>query len=114
MSRLLIYSLILFCGVVISAFSQILLKKSAKKHYDSVIKEYLNPLVIIAYGMFFGCTLISVVAMRVVPLSMSPIIEATSYIITPLLSYLILGEKTTRKQAVGMAVIVAGIVVFVI
>ena len=81
MSRLLIYSLILFCGVVISAFSQILLKKSAKKHYDSVIKEYFNPLVIIAYGMFIGCTLISVVAMRVVPLSMSPIIEATSYII---------------------------------
>ena len=114
MSRLLIYSLILFCGVVISAFSQILLKKSAKKYYDSVIKEYLNPLVIIAYGMFFGCTLISVVAMRVVPLSMSPIIEATSYIISPLGCYLILGEKTTRKQAVGMAVIVAGIVVFVI
>ena len=77
MSRLLIYSIILFCGVVISAFSQILLKKSAKKHYDSVIKEYLNPLVIIAYGMFFGCTLLSVIALKVVPLSMSRIIEAT-------------------------------------
>ena len=98
MSKLLIYSLILFCGVVVSAFSQILLKKSAKKHYDSVIKEYLNPLVIIAYGMFFGCTLISVVAMKVVPLSMSPIIEATSYIITPLLSFLILGERATKSS----------------
>lgn len=114
MSKLLIYSLILFCGVVVSAFSQILLKKSAKKHYDSVIKEYLNPLVIIAYGMFFGCTLISVVAMKVVPLSMSPIIESTSYIITPLLSFLILGERATKKQLAGMAVIVIGILIFVI
>ncbi|MGN0596117.1 MAG: EamA family transporter [Ruminiclostridium sp.] len=114
MSKLLIYSLILFCGVVVSAFSQILLKKSAQKRYDSIIKEYLNPQVIIAYAMFFGCTLLSVIAMKVVPLSMSPIIESTSYIITPLLSFLILGEKATKKQLLGMAVIVIGIIVFVI
>lgn len=114
MSRLLIYSLILFCGVVVSAISQIMLKKSAKKHYDSVIKEYLNPLVITAYGLFFGCTLISLVAMKVVPLSMSPVIEATSYIITPLLSFLILKEKMTKKQLLGMIVIVTGILIFVI
>lgn len=114
MSKLLLYSLLLFCGVVISAFSQILLKKSTLKHYDSIIKEYLNPFVIIAYGMFFGCTLISVVAMKVVPLSMSPIIESTSYIITPLLSYLILGEKATKKQLLGMGIIILGIVIYTI
>lgn len=114
MNELVVYSLILFGGVVVSAFSQILLKKSAQKHYDSVIKEYLNPLVIIAYGLFFGCTLVSLVAMKVVPLSMSPIIEATSYIITPILSFLILGEKATKKQLIGMVLIVVGIAVFVV
>lgn len=114
MNKLLIYSIILFCGVVVSALSQIMLKKSAKRKYTSVIREYLNPLVIIAYGMFFGCTLISLIAMKVVPLSLSPIIEATSYIITPLLSYLILKEKMTKKQFLGMVVIITGIIVFVI
>lgn len=114
MSRLLIYSIVLFCGVVISALSQILLKKSARKHYDSIIQEYLNPLVIIAYGMFFGCTLISLFALKVVPLSLSPIIEATSYIITPLLSFFILKEKMTKKQLIGMAVIILGIVIYTI
>lgn len=114
MNELLVYSLILFGGVIVSSISQILLKKSARKHYDSVIKEYLNPLVIIAYGMLFSCTLISVIAMKVVPLSMSPIIEATSYIITPLLSFWILGERATKKQFIGMVVIVVGILIFVI
>lgn len=114
MSRLFIYSLILFGGVVVSAISQIMLKKSARKHYSSVIREYFNPLVITAYGLFFGCTLISLVAMKVVPLSMSPIIEATSYIITPLLSFLILKERMTKKQLVGMVIIVIGILIFVI
>lgn len=114
MSKLLIYSLIHFSGVLIAAFSQILLKMSARKHYDSVIKEYLNPYVICGYGLFFGTTLISLVSMKVVPLSLTPIIAATSYIITPLLSYLILKEKMTKKQLIGMAVIVIGILVYTI
>ena len=45
----LIYSCVLLLGVFVSAISQVMLKKSALKQYDSKIKEYMNPLVIIAY-----------------------------------------------------------------
>ena len=53
------YSCILLLGVFISAISQVMLKKAAMKTYDSPIKEYLNPLVIIAYMMFVGTTFLS-------------------------------------------------------
>lgn len=113
MSELVIYSGIMLVGVIVSAFSQIMLKKSSMKQYDSKLAEYLNPLVIIAYGMFFGCTLISMYALKVVPLSMSPILESISYIITPVLSRIFLKEKMNRGQFMGMVLIVIGIVIFV-
>lgn len=112
MSELTIYSLIMVLSALISAVSQIMLKKSAKKQYPSKLREYLNPLVIIAYGLFVGTTLISIYALKVVPLSMSPILEASGYIFVAVLSYIFLKEKMTRKQLVGMFLILAGIVVY--
>ena len=41
-----IFSCVFLGSVLISSVSQILLKKSADKTYDSRIREYLNPLVI--------------------------------------------------------------------
>lgn len=52
MSELAIYSCILVGSTLISSLSQVMLKKSAQKTYPSKIREYLNPLVIIAYGLF--------------------------------------------------------------
>ena len=84
--ELLIYSGIMLVGVLISSVSQILLKISAGKTYPSKLREYLNPHVIIGYGMFFGCTLISMLALKVVPLSMQPVLEATGYIFVSILT----------------------------
>lgn len=111
-NELLIYSGIMIISVLISSVSQIMLKKSAKKTYESKIKEYLNPLVIIAYILFFGCTFISLYALKVVPLSMSPILEASGYIFVAILSYIFFKERLTKKQLFGMALIVEGIVVY--
>ena len=44
---------LLLFSVFISSVSQILLKKAANKTYKDHIREYINPLVIFAYGMFF-------------------------------------------------------------
>lgn len=112
MGELLIYSAIMLTGVMVSSVSQIMLKKSAQKQYPSKLREYLNPLVIIAYGMFFGSTLISMYALKVVPLSMSPILESAGYIFVAVLSFFFLKEKMTRKQLIGMALIIIGIVVY--
>ncbi len=112
MSRLAIYSVIYVTGVLISAFSQIMLKASAGRKYKSRIKEYLNPLVITAYAIFFGCTLISMYALKVVPLSMSPVLEGTGYIFVTVLSFLFFKERLTIRQLAGMALVLGGIVIF--
>lgn len=102
----------MIASALISSFSQMLLKKSAQKTYPSKIREYLNPLVIIGYGMFFCCTLVSMYALKVVPLSMGSILSASGYIFVAILSYIFFKEKLTKKQLLGMALIIGGIVVY--
>ena len=110
--ELIIYSLILLASVFISSVSQILLKKSAEKQYPSKIREYLNPYVIIGYGLFFGCTILSMYALKVVPLSMSPVLESCGYIFVALMSFFFLKEKFTKRQMIGTVLIIIGVVVY--
>lgn len=53
-------------GVLISSVSQVLLKKAAMRQYETPLKEYLNPWVITAYALFFGATLMTILAYKVV------------------------------------------------
>ena len=94
----LIYACVLLLGVFVSAISQVMLKKSAMKQYDSKIKEYMNPLVIIAY--------------KGIPLSMGPILEATSYIYVTFFGVKIFGEKLNLRKVVAMGLIIFGIIVY--
>lgn len=98
-------------SVFISSISQIILKKSADKKYDSKLKEYLNPLVIIAYGIFFLATLVTIYAYKGIPLSLGPILETTGYLWVSLLGYFILKEKISRRKILGLAVVIVGIFV---
>ncbi|MEE8716952.1 MAG: multidrug ABC transporter [Coriobacteriales bacterium] len=111
-SEVLAYSTILLVSVFISSVSQVLLKKSALKTYDSPIKEYLNPLVIFAYALFLGTTLLSVLAYRGIPLSLGPVLEATGYIYVTVFGVLIFKERITRGKLLALALIVAGIAVY--
>ena len=99
-------------SVFISSISQIMLKSSAGKEYDSKIKEYLNLPVITAYGLFFLSTVATVFAYKYVNLSLGPVLEATGYIWVTLLGSLILKEKVGKKKIAGLAVIIVGIIVF--
>ena len=110
----LLYSCVLLFGVFISAISQVMLKKAAMKKYDSVIKEYMNPLVIFAYVLFVGTTLLSILAYRGIPLSMGPILEATSYIYVTIFGVTIFKEKMNVRKVIALGMIIVGIVVYAI
>ena len=109
---ILIYSLIFVFGVFISGISQVMLKKAAMVKYDSWIKEYLNPRVIIAYGIFFAATLLSIWAYKVIPLSMGPMLDATGYIFVTIFGITIFKEKINAKKWAALALIIAGIAVY--
>ena len=107
-----IFILIYLAGVFVSSIAQILLKKSAGKKYESVIKEYLNPYVIISYAIFFGATFCTIYAYKGVPLSFGPILAASQYVFIVILSKIFLKEKIGLKKFIGLSVIVAGIIVY--
>ena len=114
MSELVLFSLLIVLSSFISSLSQVMLKKAAGKEYTSVLKQYTDPLVVTAYVIFFGCTLISLYALKVVPLSLSPLLESTGYIFIAVMSRLFFREKITRRRLAGMALVICGIVLSVI
>lgn len=113
-TTMIFYSAILLFGVFISAISQVMLKKAAMKHYDSPVQEYMNPLVIFAYVLFVGTTFLSIIAYRGIPLSMGPLLEATSYIYITFFGVTIFKEKMNTKKVTALLLIVAGIVINVL
>lgn len=106
------YIAIWMFSVLISSFSQVLLKIAANKKHESKIKEYLNPIVIIAYGIFFTSTLLTMYALKYVPLTMSPIIESASYIFVPIFGVLMLKEKISKRRLMGMGIMLIGMIIF--
>lgn len=108
------YILIFLASVFMSSVSQVMLKKAAQKSYDSHIKEYLNPLVISAYLIFVGTTLVGVLAYKVIPLSMGPVLEASSYLYVTFFGVKLFGERVNGKKIAALFLIVAGIVVYAV
>lgn len=106
------YAGILLTGTFISAISQVLLKKSALKKYDSILREYLNPEVFFAYLLFMIATLMSVIAYKGIPLSMGPLLEATGYIYITIFGIAIFKEKMNRRKMMALLCIVMGIVFY--
>ena len=110
--QLLLFSGIMIISVLMGGLSQVLLKISAGKTYDKWFKTYLNPHVIIAYSIFVLSTVCTVIAYRVVPLSMAPLWSSVSYMAVTAMSFFILKEHPSKKKMMGFIVITVGIVVF--
>lgn len=105
------YAGILVLGTFLGSVSQVMLKKSALKTYDSPLREYLNPLVIGAYALFVVSTLMSVAAYRGLPLSMGPVLEATGYLFVTAFGVTLFGEKLNPRKLLALGLIIGGIVV---
>lgn len=109
---MILHMAVMLFGVLISSFSQILLKKSAQSEHKSFLSEYLNVRVITAYFILFVSSLLSIVAYRVIPLSMGPVLESTGYIYVAVLGALILKERMNRKKIIGIMLIVVGVLLY--
>lgn len=112
MNKVFVYALIYIAGVLISAFAQVLLKKSADTKKDNIIKEYLNAKTICSYAIFFIATLCSVFAYKYLPLSYGPILGTLEYIFVAILSYIFLKERIKRKKLVGLLIVLVGVFIY--
>ena len=99
-------------GTFISAASQILLKLSTRKSYANKWREYFNFYVIAAYALFVLSTICGVMALRYIPVTLNAALGTSGQIFVPVMSFLILHEKISRRKLCGMALIVLGILIF--
>lgn len=106
-----LYVYLFIFSVFVASLSQILLKKSALTDHKSFIKEYLNPLVIIAYTLFLFSTVVVIIAYKEIPVSIGVILESSGYIFVSILSYVFLKETLNIKQCFGLILILLGIFV---
>lgn len=108
---ILLWLVIMVASIFIAAVSQILLKISANTSHFGVIHEYLNIRVIIAYFLLFLTTIITVLALRYVPLYIAASVEALSQVFVYILGRIVLKEHTNKRKSIGMMIIIAGILI---
>ena len=106
--------LALFGAVILSSVSQMLLKKSAKRSYASVIREYLNPWVIGGYFLLAVSTICVIYAFKGVDFKNGPVIESLGFPLVMILGRIFYGEKLSRNKLIGMALIMLGVMVYYI
>lgn len=106
------YIILLVLAVLVSSVSQIILKKSASKTYNSIFKEYFNLYVITGYGLMVVSTVLVILGLKGVPYKNEPIIESLGYIFVMILSNLILGERISKKKIIGNLLILSGIIIY--
>ena len=106
-----LYILVLLIGIFVGSVSQVLLKKASMRRYYSLVNEYLNPLVILAYLLFFGTTVISIVAYRGIPLSLGAVLECTSYLYITFFGVVIFKETLNAKKVVALSLIIVGSII---
>lgn len=97
---------------VVSACSQMLLKKSSQIKRTSLIREYINPYVICGYGLTFLCMFMMIIAYKGLPLKYGAVLESLVYFYVMILSRLFFREYLTAKRIAGNLIIVAGVAVF--
>lgn len=106
------FVLSMFLSVVVASVSQVLLKKSSLKTYDTVVGEYLNLYVISGYGLLFLSMLLTVYAYSGMDYKNGPVIESLGNVMVLILGYFVFGERISIRKMTGIACIMAGIVVF--
>lgn len=108
------YFLLMLLAELIASSSQIFLKMSSKKSYPSVIREYLNCLVIGGYSLLMVSMVITVFAYQKDKLGYmgTVVMEPISYVFVMILSRIVFKEKISARKIAGMSLIICGIAVF--
>jgi drug/metabolite transporter (DMT)-like permease len=100
-------------GVVMASAGQLLLKWGALRgRHRSLITSFFDPFLIAGYFLMLASTVLSTIALKILPLHVTVSLAPLGFVVVTLLSVLILHEKMRRHHVWGMILILAGIVIF--
>lgn len=106
------YVLLYLSSTFLASVSQVLLKKAALREHKTLLAEYTDWRVILGYGLFVGCTVLTMLAYKGVPLNVGPVLEATGYLYVTIFGVTIFHEKMNPKKIGALALIIVGILVY--
>ncbi len=106
------YYLMTLVVVLFTSIAHLLLKVATCRAAKSGKRLYLHPLSVIAYGIFAFVAFLSILAMKGLDLKVFFALNSLTYIVIPLLAFLVLKESFTRNKAVGIILISAGVILF--
>jgi small multidrug resistance pump len=106
---------LVFLAVFLTGISQVLLKIGSAhqgKRKKTVLAVYLNFPTFFAYGLLLFVTIISVIALKEIPLKVFYAITSLGFVVVLIFSWGLLGERITKKTVIGVLLIMVGIWVF--
>lgn len=111
------YYIAIFAGALITVAGQLSLKKGAiyeprNKLRNKFLSQYANRYVILGYFLFFLVTLANLYGLKKVDVIFMVIVNPLIHILVVGFSLWLFKEKLTRKQLVGIAFIIVGILIF--
>jgi len=108
---MILYILIAFAAVILTAIAQVLLKYGANYSlkFTSKLKQYLNIYTISGYFLFYIVTIMNVYAYKFIPLKYAIILLPFTFIFITILSYIIFKEIPSRRQKISYIIIIIGI-----
>lgn len=99
--------------IVFTGSSQVLLKVGAKKaNKKKFIVAYVNPYTFVAYSFYALTTLLTVYALKDIPLNLFYATTSLKFVLILILSKLMLQEKIKSGKIFAVLLIVVGVVVF--
>ena len=106
------YLLLYLFSTFLASVSQVLLKKAALREHKSLLAEYTDWRVLLGYGLFVGCTLLTMLAYKGVPLNVGPVLEATGYLYVTVFGVTIFNEKMNPRKVAALVIIIVGILIY--
>ena len=109
------YILIALLSVFTAACAQMLLKRGARRAYTPWWRQYVNGWVISGYSIMFLTMVLNIWCMhRGLQLKELSVIESTSYLFVPALSWYLFREQMSRRKMIAIGIIIVGVIVFFI
>ena len=87
-------------------------EKAALREHKSLLAEYTDWRVVLGYGLFVGCSLLTMLAYKGVPLNVGPVLESTGYIYVTFFGVVIFHEKMNPKKIGALVLIILGILIY--
>ena len=107
-----IYLIMTLIVVLFTSFAHVLLKIATCRAVEAKSRLYTHPIALVAYGIFAFVAFLSIYAMKGLDLKVFFALNSLTYILIPILAYIIINEKFTSNKTIGVIIISIGVLVF--